>query len=164
MPFLVDGNNLMHALHDVGVDVGRAGLAKRLAQLARTGQRVCVVYDGPSRPLPPEVKAAGLEIVFSGRGKADGIIIDRIKSDTAPRRLTVVSSDRQIRAAARRRRCRSVTSQDFAGELRRAIERAQPRRRTEPREKHKGLADDPRETQRWIREMGLEDAETDEPY
>lgn len=48
-----------------------------------------------------------------GKREADELIEDLISRSTAPRRLTVVSSDHRIRKAARKRRCRWLTSEAF---------------------------------------------------
>ena len=116
MPFLIDGNNLMPAQGEIGPEIGRQGLCERLERLAERGERICVVFDGPP---PPEPTLRGLaelhvEAIFASPRTADEIILERISADSAPRRLVVVSTDREIRQAARRRRCPARTSQEFA--------------------------------------------------
>ena len=158
MPYLIDGNNLLFALKEAGCDAGRSGLCALLGKLART-DRVKVVFDGP--PLPPsagERAPAGVEVKCSGRQTADKLIIAEIDANTAPRRLTVVSTDREIRKAARRRRCGVALSEDFAKDLLRAPkERPEP---VEPREKWSGLTG--QEQAKWLREFGIHDADEEE--
>jgi hypothetical protein len=159
VPLLIDGNNLLYALAEVGPEVERTGLVELLAELAEAGEQVTVVFDGP----PPPPQQAGqlarrpVEALFSGQGTADEIIVERIDADSAPRRLTVVSTDREIRKAARRRRCRIARSEDFArqllAELRRL--RTQPPPPVEPAEKHQGL-DKPEQRDHWLRAFDLE--------
>lgn len=156
MPYLIDGNNLMHAVADVGIDVCRHGLCKLLAVLKASDPNIHVVFDG--RPPPPgmasQIALTDIEVSYSSRRSADDVIADCISRNTAPRRLTVVSSDNQVRAAGRRRRCKTVTSQDFAGlllKLSTPPPEAGPR---EPHEKRDGLTDE--QAAQWFREFGYD--------
>jgi len=155
MPHLIDGNNLLFALADVGIDVGRAGLCELLAGTLG-GERVCVVFDGAPPPggMARQITATGLEVRYSIGRTADEIIVARITADTAPRRLTVVSSDREIRRAAERRRCLVETSQEFARRLKRLAEPRQRPAAPEPPEKRRGLTAE--QTEHWMREFGLD--------
>lgn len=152
MPYLIDGNNLMHA---VGADVGRTGLCKLLGPLVEAGQRVCVVFDGSSPPpgMAQQIDDTSIEAYYSGKRTADEVICERIAADSAPRRLVVVSSDRQIRAAAHRRRCVRLTSAEFAASLERLVEARHRRHQTEPVEKRLGLSEE--QLEEWLREFGL---------
>ena len=118
MPLLIDGNNLMFAMAEVADDVGREGLCRWLERLADGGESLCVVFDGPARGGQERTLGGpGLEVVFSERRSADAVILERIADCSAPKRLRVVSTDREIRTAARRRRCEAVRSEDFAREI-----------------------------------------------
>ncbi len=66
MPYLIDGNNLIHALMEVGPEVERVGLCAVLAQALPTGEDICVVFDGPypQRGIPAEL-AERLEAIFT---------------------------------------------------------------------------------------------------
>jgi predicted RNA-binding protein with PIN domain len=158
MPYLIDGNNLIHAFAALADDIGRLGLCERLARLAETGHRVTVIFDGPRAPagLAAQIDRLGLDVRYCPDGPADDAIIAQIRSDSAPRRLTVVSSDREIRKAARARRCTDMTSEDFARWLTELLaaspEHPGPR---EPSEKRDGLSPD--QTQEWLNEFGLLD-------
>ena len=157
MPYLIDGNNLIHALMEVGPEVRRVGLCEVLAEALPTDEEITVVFDGPHPEggLPAEV-ARRLEAIFTPGRPADGTICARIDADSAPRRLTVVSSDREIRRHARRRRCQSVRSEDFARELCRLLRKAsRPHEHGEPPEKRSGL--DEGSTDDWLRLFGLLD-------
>ena len=157
VPYLIDGNNLMYALHEAGAPVGQEGLCALLRELASSGEKVCVVFDGPSPPeaATAEITEHGVEVAFSGRKIADELIVQRIATNTAPRRLTVVSTDREIRRAGRKRRCKIVLSEQFAQALLRAARPAGRAAPAEPREKRHGL--DPQQAQAWLREFGLDD-------
>ena len=155
VPLLIDGNNLMHALGKAGIQVDRTGLCRLLDELASAGERVRVVFDGPARSGSPsgQVEQARIDVAYSGRGSADDVILREIAADTAPRRLTVVSTDREIRRAARRRRCKLATSDEFVRFLLRMRRRADRPRPTEPPEKRRGLTTE--QASLWLRELGL---------
>ncbi len=152
MPHLIDGNNLMHA---IGSSVGRESLCALLADLPTDQHPVCVVFDGPSPPagVARQIEQFDVEVVYAAPKDADTILLMRIANNSAPRRLTVVSTDRQIRQAARRRRCQSVRSEDFAKTLLRTP-RTGPNVPPEPAEKQDGLA--PHQTREWLREFGFD--------
>jgi hypothetical protein len=156
VPFLIDGNNLMYALRNAGLNVGRGGLCRLLERFAPRRQRVVVVFDGPPpRNQPTEPPGGGrIEVHYSGPENADQVIAEHIAADTAPRRLTVVSTDREIRKAARRRRCQTQSSEDFAAALTRAMTRPRKRRLAEPPEKRHGLTAE--QTEAWLRELQLD--------
>lgn len=146
----------MHALAAVGADCGQSAICGMLGELAGRGESVCVVFDGPAPnpSLAVQMEDIRVESLYGGRREADDVIIERIAADTAPRRLTVVSSDRQIRTAARKRRCNVLTSEQFAPILLSVAEETPPAP-TEPPEKRKGLT--PEQTRKWLREFGFDE-------
>ena len=157
MPYLIDANNLMHALAPVGYAVDREGLCELLGE-AFAHEKVHVVFDGAEQTLAHTefMLATGVDLSYAAGRSADAVIEERIAADSAPRRLTVVSTDHRIRSAARRRRCRSVTSEDFARQIQaRLAPDAHRRRPGMPQQKTDGLS--PAETERWLREFGLDD-------
>jgi hypothetical protein len=163
MPFLIDGNNLMFALAGAGFEGNRSTLCDLLARLVAPRDRVCLVFDGPAPEggISQQMYRPGVELIFSGRSSADRIILDRIAADSAPKRLTVVSTDHELRQAARRRRCRACRSEEFAKWLARQ-DRApeQSCGPQEPPQKRAGLSEE--ETQAWLREFGIEDSPQDD--
>ncbi len=159
VPYLIDGNNLIFALIEVGPEVDRVGLCLLLAPLVEAGRRVRVVFDGPppERPGSQQIADTGVAVSFCPGSSADEEIIDRLNADSAPRLLTVVSSDRRIRKAAARRKCKSVRSEDFAKGLSQMLRLAgqpRPTDKAEPPEKRKGLT--PEQTRSWLDEFGLD--------
>lgn len=162
MPFLIDGNNLLFAAREAeGPDrpPGRSLLCARLGDWARrTGAQVHVVFDGPApdAPFAKQIGDPDIQVSFSGRGvTADAALIAALASDSAARRLVVVSTDREIRAAARRRRARVLRSDEFWARLQRDLARPETPPR-EPPEKRHGLT--PGEGAAWLRELGLGDS------
>ena len=166
MHVIVDGYNLLYAASDVRAeqaDVERELLCRYLQAYAkRSGQRVTVVFDGTAGPNARTGDVfAGLEVVFAGPGRdADSVIVAMIEDSTSPRELMVVSSDRRITLAARRRRATVMRSHDFA-RLMSAVLRRRVRRRGEPREKQHGLSSE--QIEYWLRQFGLPETDDDDP-
>ncbi len=127
---IIDGYNLMHAW---GLARRRYGpgdlerlrlrflnqLANRLAEEDR--ERTTVVFDagdgaptdGPGRQVHRE-----MQVVYAiQEPDADTEIENLIAEHSAPRQIRVVSSDRRLQIAAKRRRGRFVTSEKFLAEL-----------------------------------------------
>ncbi len=101
-------------------------------------------------PLPEDID----EIVFAGfHHDADTVIEEKLKANTSPRRVTVVSSDRRLRRAAALRKAAGVKSEEFWEQVRKELARKTPRRR-EPEEKREGLSES--ETDRWLETFGLD--------
>jgi predicted RNA-binding protein with PIN domain len=165
---LIDGNNLLHAVQDVDPSellIGRSMLCDVVGDWGeRCSRRVCVVFDGPtpSAPRAEQIGHVALEVVFSGAGvSADAVLKSRILAQTAPRRLLVVSTDREVAQAGRRRGARVMRAEDFWRQVRRDLARPSPPPPPEPPEKEAGL--DPRTTQEWLREFGVADQPEDDP-
>ena len=168
MGLVIDGYNLLHASGILGRGVGRGSLERARhallnflaesldeAVLART----VVVFDARDPPplLPRETKHRGISVRFAQpNSDADQLIEELIAADSAPRRLTVVSSDHRLHRAARRRRAKAIDSdQWYAQVLRARIDRTRAR---SPSLKPNELPTD-NEVQFWLRQFGLESIE-----
>jgi len=100
---LVDGNNVFGSRPD-GWWRDRDGAARRLvtelqALVARTGDRITVVFDG--RPLADLAQGAhdGVDVLYArrpGRDAGDDRIVEAVRDDAAPESLVVVTSDREL--------------------------------------------------------------------
>jgi hypothetical protein len=122
MRYLVDGYNLLHATGHLGGKVGPHGLERarrallgRLVILAKAGDDVTVVFDARRAPaaVEPEQVHQGVHVRYALDREADDLIEELIRRDSAPRSLTVVSDDRRLKDAARRRRCATQGCLDF---------------------------------------------------
>ncbi len=165
MRVLVDGNNLLHIVGQQEPDhpPGRTLLCATLSQWAiLTRADVHVVFDGPTPTASrvAQITAERVELTFSGLRSADDVIDDLLQRDSAARLLTVVSSDREVMGAARRRRATAVGCAEFWQALRRRLERPPPGPPIEPPEKRGGLAGD--STAEWLREFGFVPSGDDE--
>ena len=83
--------------------------------------RTIVVFDAPRfrrSDVVEESKHGALHVVFAKKhAEADDLIEEMIRNHPQPRRLTVVSGDRRIRIAARRRRVKDVDSETWWTQL-----------------------------------------------
>jgi len=170
---IIDCYNVLHTpMPPMLAGLDEAGLCRALARTSwvrRTGG-VVVVADGKPKPLPGDQTGAVLEqspvaeveLRWSGPGRsADSVIIEMVHAHSAPRRVTVVSTDREVRAKARRRRCRVWTSEQFIHKLVEQLrqgggEGSADQRPTVPPE---GLSD--AEVKAWLEAFGLEEEEED---
>lgn len=169
MPLIIDCYNLLHAtMPEALAGLDTTGLCRLLGRPAArrilNRRRFVVVCDGapgPGRPAASPVEH--VELVYAGhRRSADDVIVERIDGCSAPRRLTVVSGDRAIRRAARRRRSEVIDSDRFVGRLL-AIVAAPARGGTASASPKPGDAPlSPDQVARWARAFGL-DPEADRP-
>ncbi|HYW78042.1 MAG TPA: NYN domain-containing protein [Thermoguttaceae bacterium] len=135
MAILIDGYNLLNAAGIVARGVGPGTLARaRLALLNFLAESLepkdiahtTVVFDAHNPPpgLPRSVNHRGITALFSvGYEDADSQIEELIGKDSAPRQLTVVSSDHRLQRAARRRKAKAVGSDLWYAEVVRARHR-----------------------------------------
>jgi predicted RNA-binding protein with PIN domain len=166
MALVIDGYNLLHASGILARGIGPSGLERSrgallnfLAESLEPDElsRTTVVFDAREAPpgLPRIVQHRGITVRFAEPGSdADQVIERLIQADSAPRRLTVVSSDHRLHRAARRRRARCVDSDEwYADILRRRIDRV---RGKTPGLKPTELPNDS-EVRFWLRQFGLDD-------
>ena len=118
-----------------------------------TNQKGELVFDGTG---PPDKSAfdnmVQLEVFFAGIGTdADTVIEDKIKANSAPRRLVIVSSDRRLRKAARARKAVSIKSDEFWINVNKQLDKKKLPR--EPGAKRRGLSES--ETDQWLDIFGL---------
>ena len=160
MPYLFDGYNLYHAFRKVAEEfqsITPRLLCELIAQdMSQLRDKATVVFDGhPLRGQFDDATTIGSVTIAHSRSEsdADTVLENMIKENSAPRRLTVVSSDNRIRRAARRRRATSLSSADY---IEKALKRLSnpPKRQTEPREKRQGTA--PGQTDEWLKLFGMD--------
>jgi predicted RNA-binding protein with PIN domain len=155
--FIIDGHNLLHTILKTQEDseaVSDIVLCRIIGNyLRQTGQRGEIIFDGTG-PRDKDIfdRMAGVEVLFAGVGTdTDTVIEDKIKANTAPKRLTIVSSDRRLRKAARARKAAAVKSEDFWNNVQKQLSRK--KRAREPAAKRRGLSES--ETKQWLEFFGL---------
>lgn len=157
MAFLIDGNNVLHCpMPPMLAGLDEQGLCTAIAKTRWCSTGVTVVFDGrPGSQRPIESPEPLIRLMYAGPVRtADELIIERIEANSAPRRLTVVSTDRQIRKAARRRRALSWTSERFIQDLVSLIRLGRYRVEQDRKPRSKDL--EPDEVQRWLDQFGLD--------
>jgi len=123
MPYLIDGHNLIPklGLHLDSVD-DEMELTTILQEFCRLERKqVEVFFDGAPTPHAGTRKLGAVTAHFVRLGAtADNAIRDRVKSlGKSARNWTVVSSDRQVQAEARAAQAEVISSDSFAGLLKR---------------------------------------------
>jgi len=157
MAVIIDGYNLLHSIRksEYYESISDVQLCKVVGKFLKlTGQKGEIVFDGTG---PPDKSVfdniSNLEVFFAGlRSDADTVIEEKIKASTAPKRLTIVSSDRRLRDAARKRKTTAMKSDVFWDNLCKRL--ARKKTITEPIGKRQGLSDG--ETDQWLKIFGLE--------
>ncbi|HUV64335.1 MAG TPA: NYN domain-containing protein [Sedimentisphaerales bacterium] len=156
--FIIDGHNLLHAICKIEENaraLSEPALCGVLGTYLRlTGETAAIVFDGTGPPDKGGFEGmSNLEVLFAGLGTdADTIIEDKIKASTAPKGLTIVSSDRRLQQAAHARRAMAIKSEVFWTELQKQLSRK--RRPREPSAKRQGLSQS--ETEQWLKVFGIE--------
>ncbi len=129
MRLLIDGYNLLYAAAIPGRGFGigslersRLGLLRFLVESLEPDELAAttVVFDAQGAPpgLPRSLAYHGLSVRFAPRSAtADDLLEELIRADSAPRQLTVVSSDHRVQRAARRRKARAVDSAAWHAEV-----------------------------------------------
>ncbi len=162
MPLFIDTYNVLHTTgvlppEMAGIDIG--GLIQLISASRYRNQLVTLVCDGtgpmPSSPGLPRLIA----VRFAGPGReADDLIRELIDAASDRRRITVVTSDRAVATAARKRRCSTITSQAFLGHL---LADAQTRSKP-PNDRPTGPLDKKRVDQ-WIEQFGVDETDPTKP-
>lgn len=122
MGLLIDGYNVMFAVGLVPDRPGPGRLHRSRLDLLNfvadsldptAAAEAVVVFDAAEAPpgLPRTLSHRGLTVHFaSDHESADALIEELLLADSAPKRLTVVSSDHRLQRAARRRRATAIDS------------------------------------------------------
>ncbi|MGA2798943.1 MAG: NYN domain-containing protein [Thermoguttaceae bacterium] len=140
MSIIIDGYNLLYMAGILGegrgprsLELSRLALLNFLAEslLPREIAKTIVVFDAKDAPWGAKnvLEHRGIAVQFASRWPdADCLIEELIRLDSAPRRLTVVSSDHRLQRAARRRKAKAVDSDVWYNEL---VQKRLARRKTQ---------------------------------
>ena len=119
MPLLLDAYNILHVVGVLPPDLAGIDLDELADLVAGSRYRhepAILVCDGPARRH--RVEHPSVHVRFAGPGRtADDLLVRLVGRSTAPRRVTVVTSDREIIQAVRRRRATTIESDRFLGML-----------------------------------------------
>lgn len=155
MAYLIDGHNLIGQLPDISLSDpdDEAKLVQKLIGLAaRESKRVVVVFDSGLPGGKSRLSTGTVEVIFASvRSSADDVMKERIKRARDAGQWIVVSNDRAVLDAARARRMTTLTSAEFAVQLRQP---PPPPKGKRPRPADPGEADDvhvsPAEVEAWL--------------
>ncbi|AGA27322.1 NYN domain-containing protein [Singulisphaera acidiphila] len=148
MRLLIDGYNVMFAQGLVGKRVGPDHFRKARTQFLNKlsdalgpleSHLTTVVFDAATPPhdLPPQSRHKGMTILYAVNDEdADARIEKLIAAHSAPKTLTVVSSDNRIRQAATRRKARVLTADLFLVDI--ETRKRSPREAPAPPKPEKG--------------------------
>jgi predicted RNA-binding protein with PIN domain len=122
MPYLIDGHNLIgampgHRLADPDDEAALIAVLQRYFAASGTGATVYFDRRAPGRADPPRMGRLTIHFVAAS-SSADRAIrahLDRLRGEA--RNWTVVSSDGEVAAAARRAGARTLTSASFLRQL-----------------------------------------------
>jgi len=162
MPVLIDGYNLYNYVKNLyeqqqQVHLTLATFCELIESFAkRAHQKTTIIFDGnqPYEMKYEMPKLAYTKLIYTGHNKsADEFIEEQIATSSAPKLLTIVSSDREILSAAKKRKCTLLTSNDYWQII--AKELTRKKIAPLPREKHKGLSSS--ELNYWLKTFGLDE-------
>jgi predicted RNA-binding protein with PIN domain len=157
MPLLLDAYNVLHVTGVLPPDLAGIDLEELADLIAGSRHRhepAILVCDGPARHH--RVSHPSVHVRFAGPGKtADDLIARLIRRSTSPRRMTVITSDREIAQAVRRRRATVIESERFLQML------AEDHAVIRPQSPHRGHGPsrhlvDRRQVDAWLRLFDLE--------
>lgn len=139
MAYLIDGNNLLGRIsrEELRDRAGRDGLIVRLLAFQRVKRRrIFLVFDGkPDGEMNVVTVNEKFTILYPDAGQtADDVIKDFIGRQTDKRKFFVVSSDRDIKDAARARGLGTISSDDFFREIKEALRERKQQREMEKTE------------------------------
>jgi hypothetical protein len=173
MPLLIDGYNLLHATGILGRGRGHGWLERsRMALLnvlaeslpAEELGRTTIVFDAHDPPwgLAKKLDHHGMTVYFASRHEdADSMIEDLIKTNSAPRKLIVVSSDHRLHRAAKRRRATAIDSDRWFRDL---MQKRGERSNASQAESIKPEGPfSPGEVDFWLRQFEIDGAKTANP-
>ena len=160
MTTIIDGYNLLHASGVFGEERGARGFEQSrqalldmlVGLLGPEAATTIVVFDAARAPdgLPARYVHGGIRVWFAREyPDADSLIEELVAVDTAPGHLVVVSSDRRLQVAARRRRAKAVACDEWL-----ATARETQRRSRDPAD-DKPPEPGPDDVAFWRRQFGL---------
>jgi len=155
MPLLLDTYNILHVVgvlppEIAGIDTN--GLAQLLERSRWAPQGCWLICDGTEKPEVNRSQGT-IQIHFAGPGRtADEAIAQLVEKSSAPRSLTVVTSDREVQRHARTRKCRIIDAKDFLTKLSEDISRGLP---TSTSPEHSNTPLSKKAVQDWIQSFGV---------
>ena len=124
MKLLIDTCNVLHrtgVLPPEMAGIDEESLAKLIRGSRYRNHKSILICDGNARSLSGGLRGHSnglIQFKFSGQAQsADTLILGLVERSNSPKRLIVVSSDREIQVHARRRRCQIIDADRFLSQL-----------------------------------------------
>jgi len=121
--YLVDGYNLLFSLGILerrdgahALEASRMRLLDQLREVLGTNDDITVVFDASKARKRTRATQdhRGIHVIYAPLGDiADDVIEERIRACAEPRGLVVISNDRRVQEAARRKGAAPWTSDDY---------------------------------------------------
>ncbi|MGE4285324.1 MAG: NYN domain-containing protein [Phycisphaerae bacterium] len=164
MRYLIDGHNLVFAMKNggdqlAGFEVSHTAqlLCKVLEEYMHHKRSQAVLYFDGCGPHDRRFyhNFTHVNVFWAGDDyEADDFIIGDVEADTAPKSLVVVSTDRRVKEAAKRRKCHMADSFDFWCDMVEYVNKPK-RKKQEPQAKTNGLSES--EVAGWMKTFGFKD-------
>ena len=160
MPVIIDGYNLLWAIQYTDENDSALTdlqmcftLGRYFSKMGEVGE---VVFDGTGPPDREQFfNIDGLDVTFVGfKTDADTVIENKISANTDPKRLQIVTNDRRIKDAARRRKAESVDCGRFWKKVKKTLS-SKKKEPEEPDSKKYGIGES--ETDMWMKYFGLDE-------
>ncbi|HAW96174.1 MAG TPA: hypothetical protein DCX60_07860 [Phycisphaerales bacterium] len=161
MKLLIDTCNVLHrtgVLPPEMAGIDEESLASLIRGSRYRNHKSVMICDGNARSLSGGLRGHSkglIQFKFSGQAQsADTLILELVNRSNSPKRLIVVSSDREIQVLARRRRCRIIDADRFLATLAADHTSGRSERRNARREDP--LTDG--EVDEWLTQFGVDEA------
>lgn len=161
MGYLIDGHNVIGQMKSISLadPQDEAKLVIKLMGLsARTRKKCVVVFDGGLPGGWSKLSSSPVEVVFASlHSNADRVMRERIRLTQDPGQWVVVTSDREVAAAAVARKMATIRSSDFAAELEgKALGTRAPGKLPEDKGELPNPVVSPGEVAYWLKQFGSE--------
>lgn len=117
MPLLIDTYNVLHVVGVLPPDLAGIEIDDlvKLIQTSRfSREKTQLICDGGPKADSPPGRFGPISVRYAGPGrKADDLIATIVRRISNPGTVIVVSSDQQVQRAGRKRRCRTLSSEEF---------------------------------------------------
>ena len=158
MPFIIDGHNLIPRIPGLHLSdlEDELQLVELLQEFCRINRKQVEVYFDNAPPGGMDVRVFGsvtARFIRQGRTADQAIKVKLHRLGGEARNWTVVSSDREVQAAARKTRAKAISSEEFARLLLADLEGTGSAYDAEQE------SIDPEEIQEWLKLFGEDESE-----